>query len=84
MVLFGRFVLVYLLVQPFFIMAANANTKEGFEKLTFITEAYPPYNFVDHGVLIGIAVDLLNEATQAESIAFDPDEIKVYPWACFP
>ncbi|MDE1463418.1 substrate-binding periplasmic protein [Spartinivicinus poritis] len=55
--------------------------KKRFSKLTFITEAYPPYNFVEEGLLRGIAVDLLIAAIQLQSITLKRKNIKIYPWA---
>ncbi|MCX4029831.1 ABC transporter substrate-binding protein [Endozoicomonas sp. SM1973] len=55
--------------------------KKRFAKLTFITETYPPYNFVEKGILRGIAVDLLISAIQRHTITLKRQSIKVYPWA---
>lgn len=50
-------------------------------KLTFITESYPPYNFETSGLLKGIAVDLLIAASNKAGSPVKRGQIKVYPWA---
>ncbi|WP_222937510.1 substrate-binding periplasmic protein [Spartinivicinus ruber] len=73
--------LAYCIEVPILAAEETADLKKKFSKLTFITEAYPPYNFVDRGILKGIAVDLLIAATQLQDITLRRDSIKVYPWA---
>lgn len=73
--------LVLLLLQPLGSTTWAETTAKALAQLTFITEAYPPFNFVDHGLLIGISVDLLQEATKFESVELDMDKVKLYPWA---
>lgn len=51
------------------------------EPLTFITEAYPPYNFSDDNILRGIAVDLLVIASQNTEQPVQRGQIRLMPWA---
>lgn len=51
------------------------------EPLTFITEAYPPYNFRDDNILRGIAVDLLVIASQNTEQPVQRGQIRLMPWA---
>lgn len=48
--------------------------------LLYLTESYPPYNYMDNNILRGIAVDLLVEATRGTSLAVRRDEIRLWPW----
>ena len=49
--------------------------------LSFITEAYPPYNFSDDNILRGIAVDLLVIASQDTAQPVQRGQIRLMPWA---
>lgn len=51
------------------------------DKLRFITEEYPPYNFAENGSLQGIAVELLERAFSLEGKQLDRDSIELLPWA---
>jgi polar amino acid transport system substrate-binding protein len=51
------------------------------EPLTYVTEAYPPYNFSDHNILRGIAVDLLIVASQQTATPVLRSQIRLMPWA---
>jgi polar amino acid transport system substrate-binding protein len=50
------------------------------EKLTFLTEEYPPFNYLENGVAQGISVDLLMEAYKEMGTPVTPDRIQVLPW----
>lgn len=51
------------------------------DKLRFITEEYPPYNYAENGKLQGIAVELLERAFLLDGRQLDRDSIEVLPWA---
>ena len=52
------------------------------ENLTWMTEEYPPFNFVDaNRHLRGISVDILMEMFKRLEIQVAPRQIGVYPWA---
>jgi len=54
--------------------------------LTFITEEYPPYNYiadnsnVDNQELTGLSIELLKEMFAATKTPFSPQDIRYYPW----
>ena len=50
------------------------------DKLNFVTESYPPYNFKSQGMLKGIAVDLLLAATQKSAFSLSLNDIRLLPW----
>jgi polar amino acid transport system substrate-binding protein len=49
-------------------------------ELTYYTEQYPPFNYLDNGTVRGIAVDLLIETTGHMGSAVSPDDIHLVPW----
>lgn len=52
-----------------------------FDNITWITEEYPPYNYVENGVPKGISVEILQEVWNELGLKKSPKDIKVYPWA---
>ncbi|WP_108651964.1 substrate-binding periplasmic protein [Dongshaea marina] len=54
---------------------------QDFTKLTYVTEDYPPGNYVEGGELKGIAVDLLLAAARFAGFEMDRGHIEVYSWA---
>ncbi|MGF1741832.1 ABC transporter substrate-binding protein [Vibrio profundum] len=47
-------------------------------KLKFLTESYPPYNYRESGKIVGLSVDVLNAASKAVG---DPvKKIELQPW----
>lgn len=48
--------------------------------LSYLTEAYPPYNYSDDNILRGIAVDLLVSASQHTRQPVSRGEIRLQPW----
>lgn len=48
------------------------------EPLQLLTEAYPPYNYQENGVLKGIAVDLVKAVMADANVEYD---MKIQPWA---
>jgi polar amino acid transport system substrate-binding protein len=53
----------------------------GMNDLKFVTEDYPPFNYVENGTLEGISVDMLAGVFMEMNMTFTPDRIKVLPWA---
>lgn len=49
--------------------------------LTFMTEAYPPYNYQENGKLQGIAIDMMSFAFKEIDSNLSVDDIKLMPWA---
>lgn len=58
-----------------------ASTVTAEQPLTYVTEAYPPYNFSDNNILRGIAVDLLVLASQQTTAPVQRSQIRLMPWA---
>jgi len=51
------------------------------EELFFVTEEYPPYNYVENGTIRGIAVDLLLGVFRQMDSTISSDHIRVLPWS---
>ncbi|MDG6251483.1 transporter substrate-binding domain-containing protein [Methanocalculus sp.] len=49
--------------------------------LTFLTENYPPFNYMEDGEARGILVDLLTAAFEEMGTPISPDQIQVRLWA---
>lgn len=62
-----------------FILAGESKATD-LSKLEFLTEAYPPYNYIKDGKLQGFAVDLLTASMASLSEPFDIEEIQLLPW----
>lgn len=59
-----------------------AQVKASLAKLTWVTEDYPPYNYIDaNGQLTGIFTDSLVLIYQTMGIDIDVKDIAVIPWA---
>ena len=50
------------------------------DRLVFLTEEYPPFNYHDGGRLTGISIDLLNETLQRLGTGQTTDEVQILPW----
>lgn len=48
--------------------------------LTFITEEYPPYNYLDGDRIAGTSVELLQAMLAQMGTSLDKREIRYYPW----
>lgn len=51
------------------------------DRLTFITEHYPPYNYLDEGELKGSSVGILKAMLQHAGSTTETTDIRVLPWA---
>ncbi|MEH6346689.1 MAG: transporter substrate-binding domain-containing protein [Bermanella sp.] len=49
--------------------------------IEFITESYPPYNYEENGVVKGITVEILLEASKEAGQVLSRSQIKLRPWA---
>ena len=67
--------LLFVLLSP-----VAAHTAAESESFTFVTESYPPYNFVESGKLQGIAVDLLVSASRQTEKPVTANDIHLLPW----
>jgi polar amino acid transport system substrate-binding protein len=71
-----------------FVLSAGCTTYEeigvpapvGAEELTFVTEEYPPFNYIEDGVAKGISVDILLGALEEMGAPISRDQIRVLPW----
>ena len=52
----------------------------GMNDLKFVTEDYPPFNYVENGTLEGISVDMLAGVYREMNMTFTPGHIQVLPW----
>ncbi len=68
--------LLALLLPAQLLMAANPLI----DKLEFMTEAYPPYNFSKEGKLAGLSVDLLVRMLEEVGSSKGRDDIQLLPW----
>lgn len=48
--------------------------------LTYYTERFPPYNYLENGTLKGVSVDLLGEITERMGNRVTPDQVHLVPW----
>jgi ABC-type amino acid transport substrate-binding protein len=74
-----------LLIKAFICLGASLlqpslSSANELDKLNFVTESYPPYNFKSQGMLKGIAVDLLLAATQKSAFSLSLNDIRLLPW----
>ncbi len=58
-----------------------APTHAGLEGLTFITEEYPPYNYMRESHLEGISIEILERIFALTGATLSRDDIRYYPWA---
>ncbi|WP_163831319.1 substrate-binding periplasmic protein [Spartinivicinus ruber] len=70
----------YSLFSGLLIVSALTTKACPLQKLTYITEDYPPHNFMEEGVLQGISVDLLLAALAAIDCPILKNDIKMMPW----
>lgn len=62
--------------QPF----AYADGPNTLAPLVFITEEYPPYNYLANKQLTGISIDLLEMIFEATDTPLSRHDIRYYPW----
>jgi len=63
------------------LFSSSMATAQSLESITWVTEEYPPYNFMENGVVKGIAVDTLVEIWKRLGLKKTRKDIKVVPWA---
>ncbi|WP_223292996.1 MULTISPECIES: substrate-binding periplasmic protein [Shewanella] len=59
---------------------AFAEHPSALAKIEYLTESYPPYNYLENGELKGIAIDLLDEVLQQDEIERQVAKIRLLPW----
>ena len=63
------------------ILFSTMSTAQTLEDISWYTEEYPPYNYVENGNAKGIAVDLLLAVWKKMGLNKTVKDIKVVPWA---
>ena len=63
------------------VLASSPAYPASLETLTYYTEAYPPFNFMNQGKITGISVDLLQEAAKFSGHDVLLSQIVLQPWA---
>lgn len=51
------------------------------EEMMFVTEDYPPLNYVENGTIKGISVDILRGVFRQMGSSISSDKIRVLPWS---
>ncbi len=62
------------------VLVWSVSSAADMSELTFYTEEYPPYNFSNNGQITGIAVDLLQQASQQVGREVSSEQIVMQPW----
>ncbi|MDQ7733503.1 transporter substrate-binding domain-containing protein [Halomonas sp. SpR1] len=58
----------------------QADASNTLAPLTFITEEYPPYNYLDNQQLTGVSIDLLEAIFAATDTPLSRHDVRYYPW----
>jgi polar amino acid transport system substrate-binding protein len=64
------------LIQP----AKYTVSSQELSSLTYYTEAYPPYNYLENGTLKGVSVDLLGAITEKLGAKVNPNQLNLTTW----
>lgn len=59
---------------------AQAKTPDTLTPLVFITEEYPPYNYLANQQLTGTSIDLLEAIFEATNTPLSRDDVRSFPW----
>lgn len=70
------FPVIFILLNP----VAFAQTRAE-KNVLYITEQYPPFNFMEDGQLKGIAVDILEKIFEKNATGLTRKDIQLFPWA---
>jgi polar amino acid transport system substrate-binding protein len=62
------------------VVPCSSTFQSSVEKMTYITEQYPPYNFQKDGKLQGISVDLLGKMWENMDVDLNRSAINLLPW----
>ncbi|CDG53702.1 conserved exported hypothetical protein [Halomonas sp. A3H3] len=62
------------------VASGQADEPDTLAALTFITEEYPPYNYIDNQQLTGISIDLLEAIFAATETPLSRNDVRHYPW----
>lgn len=70
-----------LIILLVFFLSTVGIAQGGEEKIRYLIEENPPYNFIKDGITQGIAVDLLLRLSEKYGQAMQASEIEMVPWA---
>lgn len=62
------------------VASGQADEPDTLATLTFITEEYPPYNYIDNQQLTGVSIDLLEAIFAATKTPLSRHDVRYYPW----
>lgn len=65
----------------FLLLALMPAWASGLDRLTFITEEYPPYNYERNGQLQGLSVNVLAAILEEHGATQTVNEVRLLPWA---
>lgn len=71
---------IFMCLLMFFIPCSFADQDFSASDLTYITEQFPPYNYLEYGKLRGISVDLLEKAWENMGVNLNRSVIQLMPW----
>ncbi|MBF0441332.1 MAG: transporter substrate-binding domain-containing protein [Oligoflexales bacterium] len=63
------------------ITGSKAIASAGVDKITFMTEQYPPFNYEEQGKVQGMMVDILAEIFKKTNSRLTSKDIQLLPWA---
>lgn len=69
-------IFTWLMLKP----TAHAETPDTLAPLVFITEEYPPFNYLANKQLTGTSIDLLEAIFEATHTPLSRDDVRYYPW----
>ncbi len=62
------------------VFLSSVCSAQNLEEITWITEKYPPYNFIENGNLKGLSVEILLAIWKKTGVNKTSGDIKVMPW----
>jgi polar amino acid transport system substrate-binding protein len=75
------YIMIFFLVLVSMTALGAALQSPSAKDLTYITEQFPPYNFIQDGRLQGISADLLGEVWDRMGVGLNRSVIELLPWA---
>ncbi len=74
-------IIIFILgISTLFIPCSFADESFSAKDLTYLTEQFPPYNYLEDGKLQGISVDLLEMAWERMDADLNRSAIQIFPW----
>jgi len=74
-------VFYFLLIESSLAQALNPSVNDIAENINWMTEDYPPYNYIESGEIKGLSVGLLNQIYLNLNIDLKNLNLTLYPWA---